>query len=90
MVALQLTDGGWQLALVIRATHEGRATHAGPASSWEPKRATSTTRLSSETVAVLPPEFARDHALAQRAEFADVQFEDLEELRQALDISKGR
>ncbi len=89
VVALQQAEDRWQLAVVVRATFAGKATHACSARSWEQQPATSTTRLSSETVAVLPPEFARDHALAQRAEFTDVQFEDLEELRQAL-VSRPR
>ena len=84
VVGLQQADGSWQLAIVVRATHEGRSTHAISACSREPQRARSGTRLSSETVVVLPPELAKDHAVKLLSEFADVHFAHLEDLRQRL------
>ena len=85
VVGLRLTDGGWKLAVVVKATHEGRATHASPAGSQEPQRATSRTKLSRDSVvAVLPPEWAKDRAVALLSEFAGIRFDDLEDLAQKL------
>ena len=84
IVGLKQPDGGWQLAVVVCASQGGRATHACPASSWDPGlKATSATRLSGETIAVLPPEWAQDQGLGRK--LAKIRFfSDLEDLRQAL------
>ena len=84
VVGLKQPDGGWQLAVVVRATQGGRATHACPASSWDPGvKATSATRVSDGTIAVLPPQWAQDQGLAM--ELAEIRFfYDLEDLRQVL------
>ena len=47
VVGMKHPEGGrWQLAVVVRATRQGKAIHACPASAWTPERpATSDTRL---------------------------------------------
>ena len=83
VVGIKHPEGGrWKLAVVVRATMEGKAIHACPASSWTPQTtATKDTRLAG-TVAVLPPEWAENQKLA--AEFEDERFAFLEDLREAL------
>ncbi len=86
VVGLRQPEGGWELVVVVRATHGARATHVCPASAWEPGlKATSANRLSGGTIVVLPPEWAEDQGLALAAELAETRFfSDLEELRQTL------
>ena len=83
VVGLKNPEGGrWHLAVVIRATQKGRATHACPASSWGTAKATADTRLAGGTVAVLPPEWAENQELA--VELEDKRFPFLEDLREAV------
>ena len=77
-------EGGWQLVAVVRATNEGKATHACSVSSWGQPKATSATRLSGGKIAVLLPELAQDQEWVTD-DLALVSFEDLKSLRQALD-----
>ena len=83
VVGMKHPEGGrWQLAVVVRATLQGKAIHACPASSWTPQLpATAATRLAG-TVAVLPPEWAENQELA--SEFEDERFPYLEDLRECL------
>ena len=86
VVGLKPEGGRWQLAVVVRSTQAGKATHVCPASSWDPRqRATSATRLANgTTVAVLPFEWAENQGLAVIAELEGMRFPYLEELREAL------
>ena len=83
VVGLKPPGSKWQLAVVVRATQQGRATHACPASLWDPgMKVTSDTRLAGAQVAVLPPEWAGNQELA--AELEDQRFPFLEDLREAV------
>ena len=82
VVGLKQPGSKWQLAVVIRATMEGKAIHACPASQWATAKATADTRLAGAQVAVLPPEWAEDQELA--AELEDQRFPYLEDLREAV------
>ena len=78
----------WTLALVIRATHKGRATHVCAPGEWNQKvekKPRAEDRLSPDMkIAVLPPEWAQDQELAVRAEEAGMEFRDWEDLQAAL------
>ncbi len=85
VVGVKQPEGGrWQLAVVVRATKEGRAIHACPASEWDPgMKVTSDTRLAGAQIAVLPPEWAEYQTLA--SELEERRFPYLEELQEALE-----
>ena len=83
VVGVKHAEGGrWHLAMVVRATQEGKAIHACPASEWATTSATADTRLAGGTVAVLPPEWAENQELA--AELEEQRFPFLEDLREAV------
>ncbi len=88
VVGWQPEGEGWKLVAVVRATHEGRATHVCPVSSWGQQKATSATRLSGGKIAVLPPQWAQDQEWVR--DLAQVSFSDLKALEKSLDTLAQR